>query len=162
MRYVKGTPAYGVGHGGLRALNVRGLPLVKPPYGRLSAIDLDQGEILWQTPHGDTPDRIRNHPALAGLEVPRTGESCVHLLGPLVTKTLVIMGECSYHATDFGRGAMLRAYDKATGTEVGAVFMPAPQSGSPMTYMVDGRQYIVLAISGGIYSGEYVAFSLPG
>ena len=56
---------------------------------------------------------------------------------------------------------MLRAYDKKTGAEVGAVFMPAPQSGSPMTYMVDGSQYIVVAVSGGNYSGEYIAFSLP-
>ena len=152
----------GVGHGGLRDLNVRGLPLSKPPYGRLSAIDLDRGEIIWQTPHGETPDRVRLHPALAGLDIPRTGELCAGLVGPLVTKTLVIMGECSYHATAAGpRGAMLRAYDKATGVDVGAVFMPAPQSGSPMTYLLDGRQYIVLAISGGAYSGEYVAFALP-
>ncbi len=162
MRYVKGTPTHGVGHGGLRDLNVRGLPLTKPPYGRLSAIDLDRGEIIWQTPHGETPDRVRRHPALAGLEIPRTGELCAGLVGPLVTKTLVIIGECSYHATVGGaRGAMLRAYDKATGTEVGAVYMPAPQSGSPMTYRLDGRQYIVVAISGGAYSGEYVAFALP-
>ena len=162
MRYVKGTPMYGVGHGGLRALNVRGLSLSKPPYGRLSAIDLNRGEILWQTPHGATPDRVQRHPALAGLDIPRTGEPCAGLVGPLVTRTLVIMGECSYHAMPGGqRGAMLRAYDKATGADVGAVYMPAPQSGSPMTYMLDGRQYIVLAISGGAYSGEYVAFALP-
>ena len=156
------TPMHGVGHGGLRDLNVRGLPLSKPPYGRLSAIDLDRGEIIWQTPHGETPDRVRLHPALAGLDIPRTGELCAGLVGPLVTKTLVIMGECSYHATAAGpRGAMLRAYDKATGVEVGAVYMPAPQSGSPMTYLVGGRQYVVVAISGGAYSGEYVAFALP-
>ena len=62
---------------------------------------------------------------------------------------------------DHPRGAMLRAYDKATGKEVGAVLMPAPQSGSPMTYMLNGKQYIVVAISGGTYSGEYVAFTLP-
>ena len=161
MRYVKGTAKYGVGHGGLRDLNVRGLPLVKPPYGRLSAIDLDRGDILWQTPHGDTPDRIRNHPALRGLEIPRTGERCIHLIGPLVTRTLVVLGECGYHRTAAGRGAMLRAYDKATGREVGAVFMPAPQSGSPMTYLAGGRQYIVLAVSGRTYSGEYLAFRLP-
>lgn len=161
MRFVKGTEKRGVGHGGLRDLNVRGLPLVKPPYGRLSAIDMDRGEILWQTPHGDTPDRLKNHPALAELDIPRTGESCIHLIGPLVTKTLVVMGECSYHRTEAGRGAMLRAYDKKTGTEVGQVFMPAPQSGSPMTYQVDGQQYIVLAISGRTYSGEYIAFKLP-
>ena len=79
-----------------------------------------------------------------------------------MTRTLVIMGECSYHAMPGGqRGAMLRAYDKATGADVGTVYMPAAQSGSPMTYMMDGRQYIVLAISGGIYSGEYLAFTLP-
>ena len=62
---------------------------------------------------------------------------------------------------DHPRGAMLRAYDKATGKEVGAVLMPAPQTGSPMTYMVNGRQYIVVAVSGGNYSGEYIAFSVP-
>ena len=82
-------------------------------------------------------------------------------MGLLVTKTLLISGECSYHMRDGVRGAMLRAYDKASGDEVGEVFMPAPQSGSPMTYMLNGRQYIVLAISGGTYSGEYVAFRLP-
>ena len=161
MRYVKGTAKHGVGHGGLRDLNVRGLPLVKPPYGRLSAIDLDRGDILWQRPHGDTPDPVKNHPALAGLEIPPTGEPCTHLLGPLVTGTLVVMGECGFHQTPAGRGAMLRAYDKATGDEVGAVFMPAPQSGSPMTYVAEGRQYIVLAVSGRGYPGEYLAFRLP-
>ena len=161
MRYVKGTAKHGVGHGGLRDLNVRGLPLVKPPYGRLSAIDLDRGDILWQRPHGDTPDPVKNHPALAGLEIPRTGEPCTHLIGPLVTGTLVVMGECGFHQTPAGRGAMLRAYDKATGDEVGAVFMPAPQSGSPMTYVAEGRQYIVLAVSGRGYPGEYLAFRLP-
>ena len=161
MRYVKGTAKHGVGHGGLRDLNVRGLPLAKPPYGRLSAIDLDRGDILWQRPHGDTPDMIENHPALAGLEIPRTGEPCTHLIGPLVTGTLVVMGECGFHETPAGRGARLRAYDKATGDEVGAVFMPAPQSGSPMTYRANGRQYIVLAVSGRGYAGEYLAFRLP-
>ena len=161
MRYVKGTAKYGVGHGGLRDLNVQGLPLVKPPYGRLSAIDLDRGDILWQRPHGDTPDLVKNHPALAELEIPRTGEPCTHLIGPLVSGTLVVMGECGFHETPAGRGAMLRAYDKATGDEVGAVFMPAPQSGSPMTYLADGRQYIVLAVSGRGYAGEYLAFRLP-
>ena len=161
MRYVKGTARRGVGHGGLRDLHVRGLPLVKPPYGRLSAIDLDRGEILWQTPHGATPDRVARHPALAGVDIPRTGQPCAHLVGPLVTATLVVLGECDYHRTPAGRGAMLRAYDKATGDEVGAVFLPAPQSGSPMTYLAGGRQHIVLAISGRGHSGEYVALRLP-
>ena len=161
MRYVKGTERRGVGHGGLRDLNVRGLPLVKPPYGRLSAIDLDRGDILWQTPHGATPERVARHPALAGLDIARTGQPCTHLVGPLVTATLVVLGECDFRRTPAGRGAMLRAYDKTTGDEVGAVFLPAPQSGSPMTYLAGGRQHIVLAIGGRGHSGEYVALRLP-
>jgi quinoprotein glucose dehydrogenase len=84
------------------------------------------------------------------------------LIGPLLTKTLVIIGESGFFTTPSGaRGAMLRAYDKATGKEVGAVYMPAPQTGSPMTYQLDGEQYVVVAISGGSYSGELVAFKLP-
>ncbi len=79
-----------------------------------------------------------------------------------MTQTLLIAGDAGVHTTPAGqRGAMLRAYDKATGAEVGAVFMPAPQTGSPMTYSLDGVQYLVVAISGGSYSGELVAFSLP-
>jgi quinoprotein glucose dehydrogenase len=139
---------------------VRGLPLVKPPYGRISAIDLDKGNILWQIAHGETPDYIRNSPLLKGLTIPRTGQK--GYIGTLVTKTLLIAGEPAFTTTPSGRGAMLRAYNKATGTEVGAVYMPAPQSGSPMTYMLNGKQYIVLAIGGGNYSGELLAFRLPG
>ena len=82
-------------------------------------------------------------------------------VGLLVTKTLVILGDSQITSMTHPRGAMLRAYDKATGKEVGAVWMPAPQSGSPMTYMVGGKQYIVVAISGGTYSGEYIAYALP-
>lgn len=134
---------------------------MKPPYGTISAINLDQGEITWQTPHGDTPDSVRNNPALKGLSIPKTGQSTYNV-GTLVTKTLVIAGDGQITTTpDHPRGAMLRAYDKTNGQQVGAVFMPAPQSGSPMTYMVNGKQYIVVAISGGAYSGEYVAFTLP-
>ncbi|PYT19104.1 MAG: quinoprotein glucose dehydrogenase, partial [Acidobacteria bacterium] len=147
--------------GGFTPLNVRGLPLIKPPYGTISAINLDRGEITWQTPHGDTPDAIRNSPVLKGLNIPRTGQSGYNV-GTLITKTLVIAGDGQVTTTpEHPRGAMLRAYDKATGKEVGAVYMPAPQSGSPMTYMVNGKQYIIVAISGGPYSGEYLAFSLP-
>ncbi len=150
----------GEGGGAGPALTVQGLPLVKPPYGRITAIDMNKGEILWQIAHGETPDLIRNHPALKGLNIPRTGRP--GLVGTLVTKTLVIAGEAGVFTTPSGqRGAMLRAYDKATGKEAGAVYMPAPQSGSPMTYMLDGKQYIVLAISGGNYSGELLAFRLP-
>jgi quinoprotein glucose dehydrogenase len=141
-------------------LSVEGLPIVKPPYGVLSAIHLDRGELLWSVPHGETPDNVRNHPALKGMNIPRTGQSGA--VGLAITKTLVIIGDPQFTTTpERPRGAMLRAYDKATGKEVGAVFIPAPQSGSPMTYMVDGKQYIVVAVSGGPYSGEYVAFALP-
>jgi L-ascorbate metabolism protein UlaG (beta-lactamase superfamily) len=146
--------------GGGGALTVQGLPLVKPPYGSISAISLERGEILWQVAHGETPDNIRNHPALKGLTIPRTGRP--NTVGTLVTKTLVIAGESGFGPTPSGqRGAMLRAYDKATGREVGAVYIPAPQSGSPMTYTVNGRQHIVVAVSGPGYSGELVAFRLP-
>ena len=152
------TPAEGGGSG--PAVTVRGLPLVKPPYGQISAIDLTKGEILWQVAHGDTPDNVRNHSALKGLTIPRTGRTGT--AGTLVTKTLVIAGEIGFGPTPSGqRGAMLRAYDKANGKEVGAVFMPAPQSGSPMTYSVNGQQFIVIAISGAGYSGELLAFKLP-
>jgi quinoprotein glucose dehydrogenase len=138
----------------------QGLPLLKPPYGRLSAIGLDRGEILWQVAHGETPDSVRNHPALKGLTIPRTGQSGA--VGALVTKTLVIMGDpLATTVPPRGRGAMLRAYDKTNGREVGAVYMPAQQSGTPMTYAIDGRQFIVVPISGGNYSGEYLAFALP-
>src|SRR5205823_15040557 len=125
--------AVAAGEGSGDGLMVQGLPLVKPPYGRITAIDLVKGEIAWQIPHGETPDDIRNHPALKGLAIPRTGQR--GYAGTLVTKTLLVAGETRVTTTPSGRGAMLRAYDKATGKEVGAVFMPAPQSGSPMTYM---------------------------
>ena len=149
--------AEGAGGGGL---NPQGLPFLKPPYGQITAINMDTGDFIWQTAHGETPDAVRNHPALKGLNVPRTGQAAA--VGALVTKSLLIAGDPQATVTsDHPRGAMLRAYDKATGREVGAVFISASQSGTPMTYSVNGRQHIVVAISGGAYSGEYVAFRLP-
>jgi quinoprotein glucose dehydrogenase len=143
-------------------LTVQGLPIVKPPYGVLTAIDLERGELMWQVPHGETPDNVRNHPALRGMTIPRTGQVGTSGVGLMVTKTVVVMGDPQVTSPPGRtRGAMLRAYDKKTGQEVGAVWMPAPQSGSPMTYRVDGRQYILVAVSGGNYTGEYLAFSLP-
>ena len=142
-------------------MNVDGLPLMKPPYGTISAISLDTGEIIWQIAHGETPDIVRNYPPLKGMAIPRTGQETYNV-GTLVTKTLVVAGEGQITTTsDHPRGAMLRAYDKKTGKEVGAVYMPAPQTGSPMTYMHNGKQYIVVAVSGGPYSGEYIAYTLP-
>lgn len=141
-------------------LLVRGLPLLKPPYGRITAIDLDKGGIVWQVAHGETPDNVRNNPALAGLTIPRTGST--GLIGTLVTKSLVIAGEAINTTSPSGtKGAMLRAYDKASGKDAGAVYMPAPQSGSPMTYMMNGQQYIVVAVSGYGYPGELIAYKLP-
>ena len=142
-------------------MTVQGLPLVKPPYGVLNAINLDRGELVWQVPHGDTPDNVRNHPALKGLTIAKTGQQ--GSVGVVVTKTLVIAGDPQVTTTpEHPRGAMLRGYDKQSGKQVGAVWMPAAQSGSPMTYLADGKQYIIVAISGGNYSGEYLAFALPG
>jgi quinoprotein glucose dehydrogenase len=140
-------------------LTVQGLSLVKPPYAVISAINLDHGDIQWQVPYGETPDAVRNHPALKGMNIPNTGQP--GSVGLVVTKTLVILGDSQMTSVQHPRGAMLRAYNKATGKEVGAVLMPAPQSGSPMTYSVDGKQYIVVAVSGGAYSGEYIAYKVP-
>jgi quinoprotein glucose dehydrogenase len=155
-----GAAAAEGGGGGVTSLDVQGLPLIKPPYGRISAIDLNKGDILWQVPHGETPDRIANHPALKGMNIPRTGRP--GNVGTLVTKTLLVAGEPGFGPTPSGqRGSMLRAYDKTSGREVGAVYLPAPQSGSPMTYLLNGKQYLVLAISGANYSGELLALRLP-
>ena len=148
----RGTPPIG--------LRVDGLPLLKPPYGGITAIDMNRGEILWQIAHGETPDRVRSHPALAGLDIPRTGQNAS--VGTLVTSTLLIAGEAELTSDENGvRRAMLRAYDKSTGAEVGALRMPAPQTGSPMTYRVDGVQYLAVAVSGGGYSGELIVYKAP-
>ena len=156
----RGGAAAAAGGGGGFGATVQGLSIVKPPYGQIVGINLDKGELMWSTPHGDTPDAVRNHPALKGVNIPKTGQQ--GNVGVVVTKTLVVAGDPSVTTTpEHPRGAMLRAYDKNTGAQVGAVWMPAPQSGSPMTYSVDGRQYIIVAVSGGNYSGEYIAFALP-
>jgi hypothetical protein len=146
----------GGGEGG-GGLTIQGLPIVKPPYARITALDLNKGELVWQIAHGETADNVKNHPALKGLTIPRTGRQ--GRIGVLVTKTLVIAGEGGFFTAPNGqRGAMLRAYDKATGKELGAVYMPAPQTGSPMTYSLNGKQYISVAISGPGYSGEILTF----
>jgi quinoprotein glucose dehydrogenase len=156
-----GTAGGGGGEGAGGGLTVQGLPIAKPPYGQISAINLDRGDITWQVPHGETPDAVKNSPALNGLTIPRTGRNGI--IGVLVTKALIVAGDSGIATQPSGaRGAMLRAYDKGTGKEVGAIFMPAQQSGSPMTYLLNGKQYMVLAIGGGNYSGELLAFRLPG
>ena len=158
MNFIRGRPE-GVS-ARQEALNVEGIPILKPPWGRISAIDLGTGELLWQVAHGETADNIRNHRLLEGVLIPRTGRP--GRVGTLVTKTLVVAGDGGTFTNDEGvSGAMLRAYDKTNGNEMGAVFMPAQQTGSPMTYSVNGKQYIVVAVSGGGYGGELIAYHLP-
>jgi quinoprotein glucose dehydrogenase len=174
FRYLQGTAGEGARSGGgagsdgaavpgsanSSRLSVQELPLFKPPYGQITAIDLGKGEILWQVPHGETPDVVRNHPALKGLTIPRTGRAGI--IGTLVTKSLIVAGEAgTITMPDGKRGAYLRAYDKQTGKDAGMVQMPAGQTGSPMTYMLNGRQYIVVAIGAAGFPAEYVAYRLP-
>jgi len=148
----------GPGRGGA---TVQGLPLVKPPYDRITAYDMNTGDIVWQKAHSSTPDNIKNHPALKGLNLPRTGQPGRTFIGVLTTKTLLIAGEGGVHTNEAGkRVALLRAYDKRTGADAGAVEMPAKQTGSPMTYQIDGKQYIVLAVSGND-GAELLAYALP-
>lgn len=162
-RYISGSAAPrapGARGGGPGGLTIDGLPLVKPPYASITAINLDSGDILWHIAHGETPDNIRNNPALKGVTIPRTGRPGVFSV--LVTKTLIVAGERGMFTTPSGQaGAMLRAYDKATGKDAGAVYMPAGQTGTPMTYSLNGKQYIVLSIAGPGFPAELIAFKLP-
>ena len=142
------------------AITVQGLPFVKPPWGRITAIDLNKGEMVWQIPHGETLDVVTNHPMLKGVTLPRTGR--LGPIGTLTTKTLLISGERGFTTPANGpRFAKLYAYDKATGRELAHVVMPAPQTGNPMSYMLNGKQYLVLAISGPEYPAELIAYAAP-
>ena len=158
MDFIRGRPE-GIS-GQDASTNIDGFPMIKPPWGRITAINMNSGDIAWQIPHGEAPDNIRNHEALGGADIGRTGWP--GRIGVLLTSTLAIAGEAGLYTTETGEeGAMLRAYDKATGAELGAVYMPAPQSGTPMTYEMNGQQYIVVATSGSGRSGELVAYRLP-
>ena len=140
-----------VGPGGVRG--PRGLPIFKPPYGTITAIDLNTGDHIWQIPNGNTPESVRNHPLLEGLEIGNTGARS-HAT-KLVTKTLLMYAE--------GRGAapIFRAVDKMTGKELGAVDIPGSSITAPMTYMHEGVQYVVMAINGRGLPGALVALRLP-
>jgi quinoprotein glucose dehydrogenase len=131
----------------------RGLPVVKPPWGRITAIDLNTGEHVWMLANGDTPEQIAEHPALAGVQLPRTGKPS--RAGLLVTKTLLFAGE------GLSGDAVFRAHDKASGEIVAEIELPATQSGVPMTYMHGGRQYIVMAVGGRGFPAGLVALALP-
>jgi quinoprotein glucose dehydrogenase len=158
-------PARGAGGppAGIRGgTSVQGLPLIKPPYDRITAYDMKSGDIIWQKTHSSTPDDIKNNPALEGVTLPpRLGQPGRTFIGTLTTKTLVIAGEGGVHRNEAGeRVALLRAYDKVTGADVGAVEMPDKQTGSPMTYMINGKQYVVVAVSG-IDGAQLIAYALP-
>jgi len=158
-----GAGGGGGGRGGGYTAGLEGFPLVKPPYGVLSAIDLNTGTLKFQVPHGETPDNYRAAFQRLGINyTERTGQS--GSTGLMVTKTMVVVGDLAPTSPP-GRpaGAMLRAYDKQTGKEIGAVLMPNRISGSPMTYLgSDGRQYINVAVQGqGNTAGTYVTFALP-
>ena len=139
----------------------QGLPLTKPPYGRITAIDLNTGEHIWMVPNGQAPDCITNHPALAGVDIPMTGRP--ERGGIIVTKSLVFAGEGSGLFAVPGRasgGPMFRAYDKLTGEVVSEFELPAHQTGIPMTYMLNGKQYIVMAVGNRDHPAELVALTV--
>jgi quinoprotein glucose dehydrogenase len=137
----------------------RGLPLVKPPYGRITAIDLTRGEHAWMVPNGDGP---RRHPAIAHLNLPPLGQAV--RAAPLVTRTLLFVTEgdqINTRTPPNGGGKTIRAFDKATGRTVWEYAMDAGSTGTLMTYRHEGRQYIVVAIGGQDHPGEFIAFALP-
>jgi quinoprotein glucose dehydrogenase len=163
LRYLKGKRLWG-------PAGPRGLPLFKPPYGRISAIDMNRGEILWQVANGDGP---RDHPAIAHLGLGRLGNP--GHAAPLVTKTLLFAGEGSDAmvraarippdmpfdtAPNYGE-PWFRAYDKATGEVLAEIELPAGTTGAPITYLHRGKQYIVVAVGGRDVEPEWVALSLP-
>ena len=138
----------------------QGLPLVKPPYGRITAIDLNSGDHLWMVPNADTPDWIKNHPALKGVNVPPTGR--YEHVGLLVTKTLLFAGEGAglFAVAPGSGGPMFRALDKKSGATISEFRLPANQSGVPMSYLAGGRQYIVVAVGAVGVPGEFVALTI--
>ena len=138
------------GGGELPWLN--GLPIVKPPWGRITAIDMHTGEHAWMIPNGPTPDEVANNTALAGLEIPPTGRATRAML--LATKTLL------FGTDGWGGTPVLRAYDKATGEEIAAIDLPGASGGLPMSYAVDGRQFIAISVAGE-RGAELVALALP-
>jgi quinoprotein glucose dehydrogenase len=138
----------------------QGLPLFKPPWGRITAFDLNTGDEVFMIPNGDPPDYVKNHPALAGVTLPRTGRP--ERAGLLVTRTLLFAGEGGGLFGMFGGGGnKLRAYDKKTGEILAEIELPANQTGVPMTYMLNGVQYIVVAVGAIAHPAELVALRLP-
>jgi quinoprotein glucose dehydrogenase len=137
----------------------RGLPLFKPPYGRITAINLNTGEHVWMKPNGDGP---RDHPAIKHLNLPPLGQP--GRASPLLTKTLLFIGEgdpINVRTPPGGGGRKFRAYDKASGAVVWETELPAGTTGAPMTYMHKGKQYILVATGSIDHPAEFVALALP-
>lgn len=149
MNYVAGGP---------RLAGPFGLPLTKPPYGTITAIDMNRGEHVWEVANADTPADIANHPMLRDLELPRTGHA--ERVGLLVTKTLLFAGEGSGLYVASGGGPMFRAHDKQTGEILWEYELPARQTGLPMSYAVNGEQYILVPVGAQGHPGELVALKL--
>jgi quinoprotein glucose dehydrogenase len=136
-----------------------GLPLVKPPYGRITAIDMNTGEHVWMTPNGNGP---RDHPRLRKLNLPPLGNQ--GRAAPLLTKTLLFLGEGSgvtITTPRGGGGKAFRAYDKATGDVLWETELPAGTTGAPMTYLFGGKQYILVAVGDVGSPATWVALGLP-
>lgn len=153
------SPATPNPSGGPTYFGPQGLPMMKPPYGRITAIDLNTGDHIWMQPNGDTPAWIKNHPALKGVNLPRTGTP--EHAGMIVTKSLLFAGEGSglYAMPPESGGNKFRAYDKRTGEIVSEFELPANQTGVPMTYAIDGQQYIVMSVGAAGHPGELVALT---
>ena len=130
----------------------QGLPIWKPPYSRITAIDMNTGEHLWWIPNGDTPDHIKNHPALKGLNLPNTGQQAHAVM--MTTRTLLITAPA-------GTAPFLYAVDKKTGKRLGTVKLPAPGQYGMMGYLHQGKQYIVVQIASPTHPGSLVALRLP-
>ena len=140
-------------------LSIDGLPIVKPPYGRITAFDMNKGTIVWMAANGDGP---RNHPLLKNLNLPPLGN--IGRPAALVTKTLLIVGDSSdavMGQAGISGPAKLRAFDKANGKVIAEVDLPVGATGGPMTYMADDKQYIVVPVGGRGYGAGWVAFALP-
>ncbi|MEK9990458.1 MAG: PQQ-binding-like beta-propeller repeat protein [Halieaceae bacterium] len=134
------------------------LPLLKPPWGWISALDLNTGKLLWQRPNSRTPQEVRNHAKLAGVDIPDTGNDDRSAL--LVTKTLLFSGEgAGMYGSRWG-GTLFKAHDKVTGEVIAEVDLGQRQTGVPMTYAVDGQQFIVVATGAPGEAGQLVALSL--
>jgi quinoprotein glucose dehydrogenase len=134
-------------------LSVKGLPILKPPYSRIVALDLNTGNYAWMVPLGTTPQRVAQNPALASINLPNTGGIGLHAT-LLVTKTLLIAGE------GWGGEPMIRAYDKKTGAIVGELRIPGQMGSMPMTYMVNGKQYVAFTVGAPMQEAELVALAL--